>query len=313
MKKIFLGTPYIAARVFDSLINSGIVFDAVITACDKPFGRKKIITPPPLKVEAIKYGVRVFQAATNAELEKIIEDLKPDYGFVVAYGMIIKKSTLEMVKNGLFNLHFSLLPAYRGADPVRWALINGELKTGVSVFKIDEGLDTGPILLSQQTPIYDNEKYDELLIRLSDMGSKLLLETVDIIEKGNIVLKPQQGIASYAPKVSVKESYIDFSSDSSSVYNRIRAFSSDPYARFTFTSGEKKTVIQIIEASRSEYDPQNYSAGQLCGFKKGKGIFVKCMKGSIIIYAVKPEGKNIMNAFDYFINGMGLKEGERIV
>ncbi len=313
MKKIFLGTPYTAAKIFANLVENGVCFDAVITAPDKPFGRDKIITPPPLKTEALKYGIRVFQPQGNVELEKVVEHLNPDYAFVVAYGMIIKKTTLDMVKHGFFNLHFSLLPAYRGADPVRWAIINGEKETGVSVFKIDEGLDTGPILLSYRTPIYENEKYDELLSRLSDIGCQLLLQASGMIENGVAVFKPQTGTASYARKVSVKDSYIDFSQDSVSVYNRIRAFSSDPFARFKFTRFKKNIVIQIIEASRSDYNPTTFACGQICGFEKGRGIFVKCLRGSILISAIKPEGKNVMNAYDYFVNGVGLREGDSVV
>lgn len=313
MKKIFIGTPQVSAYVLENLINKGIFFDAVITSTDKPVGRKGIITPPPVKNIAVKYGLKFFQPKDNKDFNTTIDMILPDYAFVVAYGRIIKREAIEKIKIGFFNLHFSLLPAYRGADPVRWAIINGEKETGVSVFKIDEGLDTGPILLQEKTNIRNDETSAELLSRLSNIGVLALEKAYNMIESGNVKLTPQIGVPSYAPKISVDNTFIDFSKPWNEVYNKIRAFSYDPYARFNFSYNTKKIIIQIISAKGIDANFESFSPGQVCGFEKRKTILVKCLRGCVSINTIKPEGKREMNAYDYFVNGIGVRLGDFII
>lgn len=313
MKKIFLGTPKIAANILEFLIKKGIKFEAIITNLDKPVGRKQVITPPPVKEIALKYNLNIFQPKNKNELDYIISEIKPDYALVVAYGMIIKSETLKKSKIGFFNLHFSLLPSYRGADPIRWAIINGERETGITVFKIDDGIDTGPILLQEKTHIADNEKSFELLSRLSQMGMELLLQSIELIEKGDFVLHQQNGKVSYAPKISIEDTFINFSNYFKDVYNRIRAFSYDPYARFLFNDKGKKVLIQIIDAESSDKDDFSFSPGQIVSFENKKAILVKCLGGCIKINLIKPEGKREMTPYDYFINGKGLRIGDSVL
>lgn len=312
MKKIYLGTPHNSALILEKLIEKNIIFDAVVTSPDKPFGRKKVLISSPVKNIALKYGIDVVCPNSKDELDEVVKKLNPDYAVVVAYGIIIKKSTLDSVPLGFYNLHFSLLPLYRGADPVRWAIINGEKETGISVFKIDEGIDTGPVVLQKKVNIGDDERYHELLQKLSLYGVELIYDAVMKIEKGDLKLFPQTGASSYAPKITVHDTYIDFNRDISWVYNRIRAFSVDPYARFTFNHRNRKTLIQIISASAVYEDFESFKCGEICGFEKGKSVFVKCLKGVIKLNTIKPEGKKAMNAYDYFINGCGLKKGDII-
>lgn len=313
MKKIFLGTPRIAADILEFLIENDIKFDAVITNIDKPIGRKKIVTPSPVKETALKYNIDIFQPKNKDELDEVISKIKPDYALVVAYGMIIKAETLKKLKIGFFNLHFSLLPSYRGADPVRWAIINGEKETGITVFKIDEGVDTGPILIQKATQIKDEEKSFELLARLSLIGRQAILESINLIENNNIVLHEQKGRVSYAPKISVNDTFIDFSKPFKDVYNKIRAFSYDPYARFFFNDKGKNILIQIIDACLSDKNYDNIIPGQIADFENKKAILVKCLGGCIKINLIKPEGKKEMSAYDYFVNGKGLKIGDFII
>lgn len=313
MKKIFLGTPFISAEILDDLLKKNIIFDAVITSPDKPVGRKKLITPPPVKEVALRYGIEVFQPFDEHELDETIKKILPDFGIVVAYGMIIMKKTIDKVKYGFFNLHFSLLPKYRGADPVRWALINGERESGITVFKIDEGLDTGPILLQEKIIIEQDDTYVSLFNKMKEASCKFLPQVINSIENESYTLFPQLGNPSYAPKISVNDTYIDFNNEVDKVFNRIRAFSVDPYARFVFNSGSKRIVIQVISAQMLNIDYPDFKPGQICDFGKEKGIFVKCLKGCVIIKTIKPEGKREMPAYDYFINGFRLKKGDSIV
>lgn len=313
MKRVFLGTPKIAADVLDFLINNGIKFDYVITNIDKPVGRKKSIMPSPVKEVALKYKIELLQPKDKDELDEMISSIQPDYALVVAYGIIIKSETLKKSRLGFFNLHFSLLPAYRGADPVRWAILNGEKYSGVTVFKIDEGIDTGPILLQKSTPIGDNEKSCELLSRLSLIGREALIESIKLIESGNFTLTEQKGDVSYAPKIRVEETFVDFSMDYRKVYNKIRAFSFDPYARFFFSYKGKKILIQIIDGEISTEDKEVFFPGQICGFENKKAILVKCLGGCIKLNLIKPEGRKEMFPYDYFVNGRGLKIGDFIV
>ncbi|MCX7641212.1 MAG: methionyl-tRNA formyltransferase [Elusimicrobiales bacterium] len=313
MKRIFLGTPQVAAEVCEYLIKHNIFFDAIITSPDKPVGRKQIITPSPTKIIALKYGVKIFQPKTKDELDVIISNINPDYAFVVAYGMIIKKETLIKAKIGFFNLHFSLLPAYRGADPIRWAILNGEEETGITIFKIEEGIDTGPILIQEKIKIDKNETAKELLTKLTILGKDAMYKVVKIIESGGMILTEQKGIPSYAPKISLKDTFLNFSLPWINVYNKIRAFSYEPYARFIFKYKQSKVQIQILSAVGINDNYVDFSPGQICGFESKKGILVKCLKGSVCILRIKPEGKKEMNAYDYFINGMKLKIGDYII
>ncbi|MCX7905893.1 MAG: methionyl-tRNA formyltransferase [Elusimicrobiales bacterium] len=313
MKRIFLGTPQLAAEIFEYLLKNNISFDALITSPDKPVGRKQIITPPPTKIVALKYGIKVFQPKNKDELDNVIGCINPDYAFVVAYGIIIKKETLNKAKIGFFNLHFSLLPAYRGADPIRWAILNGEEETGITVFKIDEGIDTGLILLQEKIKINNNETAKELITKLTILGKDAMYKAVKIIESGDMILIEQKGVPSYAPKISLKDTFVDFYLPWINVYNKIRAFSYEPYARFIFKHKKGEIQIQILSAVGINNDYIDFSPGQICGFENKKGILVKCLKGSICILKIKPEGKKEMSAYEYFVNGMKLKVGDYLI
>lgn len=312
LKLIFLGTPEIACNFLRILYENGFKPSAVITQPDRKAGRGLDIVCPPVKKDACELKIPVFQPSNNEELFKVVKDLSPDLAIVVAYGVILKKSVLEIPKYGFINVHFSLLPLYRGADPVRRAILNGEKQTGITIFKIDEGMDSGPILLQEKIDIGEYENSISVLNRLVELGSNSLIKAVEMIISGKAVYTPQIGKPSFAPKIKVEETFLDFSKSNLEVFNKIRAFSFDPYSRAFFDAKGKKILIQIISGFPKVLNSNNIEPGSLSGFEKGKGIFIKCFQGDIFIEKIKPAGGKILNAYDYFINGYKIKIGEKV-
>lgn len=310
MKVIFLGTPENACPFLDELLNNNVNVVGVITQKDKPCGRKKIITPPPVKVFAESKNIRVYQPKDNSELKQILSDLKPDLAIVVAYGKILKKEVLDAIPSGFFNVHFSLLPKYRGADPVRRAILNMEKETGVTIFKITEGLDEGPILIQESISIEKDENSVELMRKLVEIGKKNLIKAVRMIESGDYKLLPQSGIPSYAPKITVDDTFFNFNETVDSIYSKIKAFSYDPRARFRIKYRDRIIEVQVIRGYPADREASSFSSSQIVDFEKNKGIFIKCSEGVLFLETVKPQGKNELNAYSYFINGLRFNSGD---
>ncbi|MEF3279990.1 MAG: methionyl-tRNA formyltransferase [Elusimicrobiota bacterium] len=309
-KIVFIGTPSVASIFLHELCKNGFKPDFVITQPDKPFGRDKKILPPPVKIAAFEHNIQVFQPFDSRDLSKVIKEIKPDIGIIVAYGKLLSKDSLEYCSTGFFNIHFSFLPSYRGADPVRWVIINKEIETGVSIFKVEEKLDSGEILVQEKILIDKDETSITLLNKLVDKAKKMIINVMPSIISGNFTLFPQKGVPTYAPKLYLKDTYINFYDSVENVYARIRAFSYDPYSRFVFLHDGKEYHIQIISAQLTNIDDSKFSCGRISGFEKNKGIFVKCLNGSIFLKTIKPQGKKEMNAYDFFINGIRLKIGD---
>ncbi len=307
-KIVFMGTPDIACPFLRELASSGIEIAAVVTMPDKKAGRGLILMCPAVKNEGLNLNIPVYQPSNSAELDDILKKIKPDLAAVVAYGRILKRETLQLVPLGFLNAHFSILPAYRGAAPVRRAILNGEKETGITIFRIDEGMDTGPVLLTRKIEIGEDENAVSLFSRLAETGKKALAEAVALTLSEKAVFTPQSGSPSYAPKIEVKDTFIDFSLPAFKVHNYARAFCFDPRARFFSPAAG---IVQIISMSRCEKDFA-CTYGRLAGFEKGKGIFIKCGEGAVFVEKVKPEGKKEINAYDFFINGKKMKEGEII-
>ncbi|GAB4031045.1 MAG: methionyl-tRNA formyltransferase [Elusimicrobiota bacterium] len=306
---VFLGTPGIACPFLHELVDRNLKVKAVITQPDRLAGRGLSLVCPAVKTEAQSLSIPVFQPRNSAELYETIKSLKPQMALVVAYGKLLKKDILEMVPLGFINAHFSLLPKYRGAAPVRRALLNGERETGITVFKIDEGMDTGPVILSRKLEIGEDENSISLFMRLSEIGKKALADAADMIFSGKAVYTPQTGEASYAPKIEAADTFINFNQPVSKIYNAIRAFSFDPRARFSSPSG---TTVQILSARPAPGFVSELAPGFLAGFENGRGIFIKCQDGALFVERVKPEGKKEINACDFFINGKRFKKGDKI-
>jgi methionyl-tRNA formyltransferase len=314
MKIVFIGTPWISAVLLEHIIKSDINISDVICGLDRPLGRKQILTPPPVKTLAMNYSICVWQPKNKEEMYEILSKISPDFVLVIAYGMIFTKKILDCARIGFFNLHFSLLPKYRGPDPIRAQILNNEKEGGVTFFKIDEGIDSGPVLDFAKVAIEKDDTSTTFLNKLIEVSKPLVVSSIKKIISMDFKLYPQTGEPSYTKKITVADTFINFDKPSEWIYSRIRAFSYDPYARFYFSHLGKRKVIQIISGKLFDknLDDENIESGSISGFEKGRGIFVKCLDRSIFIERIKPEGLREMSSYDYFINGFKMKIGDKL-
>ena len=245
MKLVFMGTPDFAVPCLEELINAGHEIIGVFTQPDKPVGRKRVMTPPPVKVCAGKNGITVYQpdSVRTEEALSLMKELNPDCVVVVAYGKIIPSEMLKLPKFGFVNVHGSLLPKYRGAAPIQWSIIDGETKTGVTTMQMDDGIDTGDMLEVSETEIGENETAGELFDRLAEMGGKLIVSTLSKLEKGELTPIPQDHEKSnYAKIISKEMALIDFNMSAENVFNLIRGFNPWPIA-YTIIGNKRLKVF----------------------------------------------------------------------
>ena len=296
MRIVYMGTPDFAVLPLKALIDNNYDVVGVFTQPDKPVGRKAVLTPPPVKTVAIDAGIPVFQPVTlkNGEGTKILEELKPDAVIVVAYGKILPKDFLEYPEYGCINIHGSLLPKYRGAAPIQRCVLDGEEFAGVTSMQMDEGLDTGDMLLKEVTKIGENETSGELFDRLAVMGADLLIKTLDALKKGE--LKPEKqddANSSYASMLDKTMSPVDFTKTAREVHNQIRGLDPWPVAQ-TILEGKN------LKLFRSELirDAGKGSSGEMKVTKKGLIVF--CGDGNpVFIKEVQYEGKKRMSAAEF--------------
>ncbi len=293
---IFFGTPDFAIPALRELAENFSI-EAVITQPDKPKGRKKEPIAPPIKKYA---STRDFLILQPQKLDKKfigqLEKLKPDLGVVVAYGKILPKQILDLPKHGCLNIHASLLPKYRGAAPIQAALLNGDKKTGITIMKIDKGLDTGDIISSQSIEIQKQDNLQTLHDKLAELGAQLLIKTIPDYIAGKI--KPQkqdESKASVFPTISKGQGRILWKNSAEHIFNQIRAFTPWPGA-FTFYNNKK---LDIIEAEPVECG-ENRLIGQIFGFNNK--VLVQCKENCLEIKKVKLEGKKEID-IQSFING----------
>ena len=289
MKILFAGTPEIAVTVLGGLVNSGHEVVSVLTRNDAPVGRKRIFTPSPVATYAAAKNIPTIKA-NRIDLKTLPEltGSGADLGVVVAYGSILNKQALDSLPEGWYNLHFSLLPKYRGAAPVQRAILNGETETGVTLFRLDEGMDTGPILGQVPTTIAPDETSGELLQRLAHLGVTLLNEQLPRIYASNQVLSPQPPEGTSAPKLHRDEARIDFSNDAGLICNLIRAANPEPGAWSTYDGLTSK-----ILSARIVPDQRHVEIGTVLNLD-GKPVVV-CDGGSLIeIATIQPSGKSVM-------------------
>ena len=233
MKIVYMGTPDYAVPTLEALIKDGHTVEAVFCQPDKPVGRKKIMTPPAVKVYALSQGLKVYQPDTlkSDDVYELIKNISPDVIVVVAYGKILPERILNIAPLGCINGHGSILPKYRGAAPIQWAIINGETETGVTAMFMDKGIDTGDILKISKTKIGENETAEELFNRLSVITAELLSETLKEVEQGKITpVKQDEEEATYAPIINKEMALIDFSKSAYEIFNAVRGFNSWPVA-----------------------------------------------------------------------------------
>lgn len=296
MRVIFAGTPQNAATTLIALAKSGVDVVGVLTRTDAPIGRKKVLTPSPVAEAAAELNVPVIKAnqVDEATLEEILA-LKPDLGIVVAYGAFLNEGTLNALPKGWINLHYSLLPALRGAAPVQHALLQGLTSTGVTAFQLDRGMDTGPILLQAPTTIEPNESAGRLLSRLTDIGISVLLEIIPAIAAGVATAKPQENsAASFAPKIDRVDAQISWTKTAVDIEQLIRAMNPEPMAWTTLQAESFRVLEARAWPAIVLADP--VASVQLVDGK----VLVKASSGSVELITVQPAGKNVMAAIDWF-------------
>jgi len=304
MRILYFGTPDFAVSSLQALIESGEEVVAVVTQPDRAKGRGHRVTGPPVKEFALSSGLPVFQPAgirTSAFLEEMAA-MAPDCIVVVAYGKILPVSLLKLPPRGCINVHASLLPQYRGAAPIQWALMNGEETTGITTMFMDEGLDTGNILMKEEVKIEAEDNAATLSRRLSHVGASLLIRTLRGLEERSISPVPQSGEASYAPPLKKEDGKINWSLSARQIYDLIRGTYPWPGA-YCFLGGEK---INVMKAAVSLHAHEG-SAGRIEKIS-GSEILVGTGEGLLALTEVQPEGKRIMSASS-FANGRHLKEG----
>ena len=311
LKVLFMGTPDFAVPTLEALCNSDYEVIGVVTQPDKPKGRGKSVQMTPVKECALKYDIPVFQPIKIREEENVakLAELEIDFMVVVAFGQILPKSRLDMPKYGCINVHSSLLPTYRGAAPIQWTIINGESKTGITTMFMDEGIDTGDILLQEETPIYDDETGGSLHDRLADMGAKLLIKTLDGVKDGSIKrIKQDDSKSNYVGMLNKNMGKMDFTKSAIELERLVRGLNPWPSA---YTSLNDK-MFKIWEAKAIEDDSKYEEAkvGTIVLINKTT-IVVKTGKGLLELFEVQLEGKKRMLVED-FLRGYQVKVGDQL-
>jgi methionyl-tRNA formyltransferase len=302
MRIIFFGTPTFAIPSLMGLLQSEHEIVTVVTQPDKRKGRHRALTPPPVKELALSKGIQILQPEKMKD-PLFLEELSwitPDLIVVVAYGKILPPQILKLSPYGCINVHASLLPKYRGAAPIQWSLISGEKKTGVTTMLMDEGLDTGDILMQEETDINGEDTAETMGEKLSNLGASLLLETIKQIHAGTIQPVPQTGTPTFAPTLKKEDGRIDWTKGAGEICNFVRGMYPWPGAYCTLHSER----IKIMRVKALE------GAGTVGRVERtGDELVVGTGKGFISIIDLQPEGKKIMKAGD-FIQGRKLKTGD---
>ncbi|HEY0459092.1 MAG TPA: methionyl-tRNA formyltransferase [Pyrinomonadaceae bacterium] len=308
MKIVFMGTPQAAVPSLQKILTDGHEIAAVYTQPDRPSGRGNKLTAPPVKEFAVANGLQVFQPARikTPEALEVFKSHAADIAVVVAYGRILPLAFLEAFPKGALNVHFSMLPKYRGAAPVNWAIVNGETVTGVTTMQMDAGLDTGDILLQTETEIGAAENSIELMQRLSVTGADLLSETLRYLEKLARIPQNHES-ATLAPIMKKEDGLISWMLSAEQITNRVRGFQPFPTA-FTFY-GEKKLTIWRCQPSTLAHTLRQ--PGEILA-AKGDDLLIFCGGDSVLqIDELQIEGKKRMATRD-FLNGIKMRSGEKL-
>ncbi|MBS6507720.1 MAG: methionyl-tRNA formyltransferase [Paraclostridium bifermentans] len=296
MKIVFMGTPEFAVPCLQKIIDEGHEVVAVVTQPDKPKGRGKKLAMPPVKELALKYDIPVYQPLKARE-ESFVDTLKemnPELIVVVAFGQILPKSILDIPKYGCVNVHASLLPRYRGAAPLNWVIINGEEKTGVTTMYMDEGLDTGDMILKSEIPLDDEITAGELHDKMMIDGAKVLKETIDLIEKGEAPREKQSNEDTcYSPIMNKSLGNIDWKKSAIYIHNLVRGINPWPSAYTTYEGQTMKIWKTKVIDKNSDKDP-----GTIISVDK-EGINVSTSEGIVQIKEIQMAGKKRMEVPEY--------------
>ena len=282
MRILMMGTPDFAVPTLHALMTTTHTVVGVVTQQDKPKGRGHHLAPTPMKEAALSYQLPVYQPTTLKDegFMDLLKELAPDLIVVTAYGKILPKAVLDFPRYGCVNVHASLLPKYRGAGPIQWAIINGETETGITTMQMGEGLDTGDILLQESIPITDETTADVLFDQLAELGGVLLLETIEAIENGTVTAKPQdESKATYAPRI----------------LRRIRGVTPWPSAVVLYEEKRMKIFdAEVVEGTASETPGQILKAD-------AEGLLVACGKNKLLIKEIQVEPSKRMPVSAYLL------------
>ena len=295
MRIVYLGTPDFSVEPLKRIVEGGkhqVI--AVVCNKDKPVGRKKILTPPPVKVYASEKGIPVFQYdKIRVEGVEDVRNLAPDLMITCAFGQILSKEILDIPKKGVINIHASLLPKYRGASPIHYAILNGETQTGITIMKTDVGIDTGDVLFSKKIDIGENETCGQLFDRLSILGAECIEDALDLIDNDKAIFTPQDDNLATFTKIIVKQdALIDWTKSAKEVFNQVRAFNPSPIA-YTFYNGEPFKVYEC------EICDGNGKTGEVIA--NDKQLVIACGKDAVRLKIVQKAGGKPISASDFLL------------
>ena len=305
MRAVFMGTPDFSVPVLEAMIEHGMDVVGVVTQPDRPKGRGKGVVCSPVKEAAMAHGLHILQPEKVRTRESVAElaALAPDVMVVVAFGQILTKEVLDIPKYGCINVHASLLPSYRGAAPIQYAVLDGLKETGVTTMFMDEGLDTGDILLVKKLPIAPDETGGSLFDKLSTLGAQALIETIDALEAGTLQRIPQTGESNYVGMIKKSMGHIDWSKDAVTLDHLIRGMNPWPSA-FTYRNGKLLKIWKALVVDRTDES----TPGTVVEVTK-KDFTVQTGKGALLIAELQPEGKKRMSAAEY-LRGYPVSVGE---
>lgn len=302
-----MGTPEFAMNSLKAIYESGEEIVGVVTTPDKPKGRGMVLTPSDVKKYAQEVGLPVYQPATlkDGAFLDTLKELDPELIIVVAYGRILPEYVLDYPRYACINAHASILPKYRGAAPIQRAIIDGDRETGVSIMKMDVGLDTGDVMLVNRVTIEENDNFEAVHDKLSEAGAQGLLEAISIFKNGTQKFTPQGDEFTYAEKITKADCLIDFTKDVQAVHNQIRGLCPIPVA---FTKTQDGKVLKVISSHIKSVDEVRQPGTVV---KLDGGICVACGTGVISLDEIVPEGKGKMSASAY-INGRKINVGDKL-
>jgi methionyl-tRNA formyltransferase len=308
VKVIFAGTPHFAATALQALLAQKFDIVAVLTQPDRPAGRGMQLAPSPVKLMALQHGLRVLQPETlkTPDIQRELAAYTADVMVVAAYGLILPKAVLQLPQHGCFNIHASLLPRWRGAAPIQRAIESGDDETGITIMQMDEGLDTGDILLTKTCAISPHDTAQALHDRLAELGAEAIVEALHLLEQGRLAGEPQDSaLATYAAKLEKAEARVDWHDSAEQIERKVRAYIPFPIAQTLFND----TPIKIWQAStRSEMSGE---PGMILSIEKN-GIVVACGRGALCLEILQRPNAKAMPATQ-FIQGFTLKPGDRFI
>jgi len=313
MRVVFFGTPEFAVPTLEKLLaEPDFEVVGVVSQPDTRRGRGNQVSPPPVKATAIAKNpeLKIWQSDRLKKDQAVLAelaDLAADVFVVVAYGQILSKKILNMPKYGCINVHGSLLPKYRGAAPIQWAIANGDSKTGITTMQMDAGIDTGAMLLKTELEILPEDNTDTLSVKLANLGADLLIDTLRNLK--TITPEPQDDAQScYSPMIGREDWELDWAMEAIALHNRIRAFYPNCYTDFRgqrLKITKTEVVSEVIDAINLE------NVGQVIELRKGKGFVVQTGTGLLLIKEVQPAGKKLQSGWD-FVNGARIAIGESL-